>query len=192
MLLHHWRSNRPGLVIRDKDWETAGDVTYHAITWCRWDPDVSLIETSKQLQMSRGECSFLSVSLLRPYHAKLLYTTVEPFVSCFSVVSNSLPTIDAIYSSRWAYKRYGTWYSFTRRSISTLFFFVCRTAYQSLHKASNQARSNNQVANNGLTHSWIEYYRNADIRSNQIYVNEWNQMDDLLSHRSDSPHLYQP
>ena len=30
------------------------------------------------------------------------------------------------------------------------------------------------------------------MRSNQIYVNEWNQMDSILSHRSDSPHLYQP
>ncbi len=38
----------------------------------------------------------------------------------------------------------------------------------------------------------MEYYRNPDIRSNQMYVNEWNQMDDILSHRSDSPHLYQP
>ncbi|CAF1041590.1 unnamed protein product [Rotaria sp. Silwood1] len=66
------------------------------------------------------------------------------------------------------------------------------TAYQSLHKASNQARLYNYIANNGITHSWIEYYRNPDIRSNQIYVNEWNQMDDILSHRSDSPHLYQP
>ena len=60
-----------------------------------------------------------------------------------------------------------------------------------MHKASNQARFYNYIANNGLTHSWIEYYRNPDIRSNQIYVNEWNQMDDILSHRSDSPHLYQ-
>ncbi|CAF3377208.1 unnamed protein product [Rotaria socialis] len=66
------------------------------------------------------------------------------------------------------------------------------TAYQSLHKASNQARLYNYIANNGVTHSWIEYYRNPDIRSNQTYVNEWNQMDDILSHRSDSPHLYQP
>jgi protein phosphatase slingshot len=66
------------------------------------------------------------------------------------------------------------------------------TAYQSLHKASNQARHYNYIVNNGLTHSWIEYYRNPDIRSNQIYVNEWHQMDDILSHRSDSPHLYQP
>jgi len=61
-----------------------------------------------------------------------------------------------------------------------------------LHKASNQARLYNYIVNNGLTHSWIEYYRNPDMRSNQIYVNEWNQMDDILSHRSDSPHLYQP
>jgi len=69
---------------------------------------------------------------------------------------------------------------------------IYRTAYQSLHKASNQARLYNYIVNNGLTHSWIEYYRNPDMRSNQIYVNEWNQMDDILSHRSDSPHLYQP
>ncbi|CAF0919534.1 unnamed protein product [Rotaria sordida] len=66
------------------------------------------------------------------------------------------------------------------------------TAYQSLHKVSNQARHYNYIANNGLTHSWLEHYRNMDIRSNQIYINEWNQMDDILSHRSDSPHLYQP
>jgi len=70
--------------------------------------------------------------------------------------------------------------------------FIYRTAYQSLHKASNQARAFNYIANNGVTHSWMEYYRNPDIRSNQMYVNEWNQMDDILSHRSDSPHLYQP
>ncbi len=61
-----------------------------------------------------------------------------------------------------------------------------------MHKASNQARLFNYIVNNGLTHSWVEHYRNPDIRSNQIYVNEWNQMDDILSHRSDSPHLYQP
>jgi protein phosphatase slingshot len=70
--------------------------------------------------------------------------------------------------------------------------FLSRTAYQSLHKASNQARHYNYIANNGLTHSWLEHYRHANIRSNQIYVNEWNQMDEILSHRSDSPHLYQP
>lgn len=67
-----------------------------------------------------------------------------------------------------------------------------RTAYQSLHKVSSQARHYNYIANNGLTHSWLDYYRNVDIRSNQIYINEWNQMDDISSHRSDSPHLYQP
>ncbi len=61
-----------------------------------------------------------------------------------------------------------------------------------MHKASNQARQYNYVSNNGITHSWLEYYRHEDIRSNQIYVNEWNQMDEILSHRSDSPHLYQP
>jgi protein phosphatase slingshot len=61
-----------------------------------------------------------------------------------------------------------------------------------LHKASNQARLYNYIVNNEITHSWIDYYRNTDIRSNQIYVNEWNQMDDILSHRSDSPHLYHP
>jgi len=61
-----------------------------------------------------------------------------------------------------------------------------------LHKASNQARQYNYVSNNGITHNWLEYYRHEDIRSNQIYVNEWNQMDEILSHRSDSPHLYQP
>lgn len=66
------------------------------------------------------------------------------------------------------------------------------TAYQSLHKASDQARAYNYVANNGLTHSWTEYYQNSTIRSNQTFVNEWNQMEDILSHRSDSPHLYHP
>ncbi|CAF2821147.1 unnamed protein product [Rotaria sp. Silwood2] len=66
------------------------------------------------------------------------------------------------------------------------------TAYQSLHKVSNQARHYNYIANNDLTHSWLDHYRDIDIRSNQIYINEWNQMDDILSHRSDSPHLYQP
>ena len=66
-----------------------------------------------------------------------------------------------------------------------------RTAYQSLHKVSNQARQYNYIVNNGVTHSWVEHYRNPEIRSNQTYVNEWNQMDDILSHRSDSPHLYQ-
>ncbi|CAF0887752.1 unnamed protein product [Adineta steineri] len=66
------------------------------------------------------------------------------------------------------------------------------TAYQSLHKASNQARLYNYIVNNSDTHTWVDYYRNPDIRSHQMYVNEWNQMDDILSHRSDSPHLYQP
>ncbi|CAF1674940.1 unnamed protein product, partial [Adineta ricciae] len=37
------------------------------------------------------------------------------------------------------------------------------TAYQSLHKASNQARLYNYIVNNDLTHTWIEYYRNPDI-----------------------------
>ncbi|CAF3419955.1 unnamed protein product [Rotaria socialis] len=66
------------------------------------------------------------------------------------------------------------------------------TAYQSLHKASNQARHYNYITNTGVTHGWLEYYRHIDLRSNQIYINEWNQMNDILSHRSDSPHLYQP
>lgn len=61
-----------------------------------------------------------------------------------------------------------------------------------MHKASTEARLYNYIVNNGLSHSWVEHYRNPDIRSNQTYVNEWNQMDDILSHRSDSPHLYQP
>ena len=84
--------------------------------------------------------------------------------------------------------------SFACQSIFPLssFVFDHRTAYQSLHKASNQARLYNYIANNDLTHTWLEHYRNATIRSNQIYVNEWNQMDDIVSHRSDSPHLYQP
>jgi hypothetical protein len=55
--------------------------------------------------------------------------------------------------------------------------FLSRIAYQSLHKASNQARDYNYISDNGLTHNWINYYRNANIRSNQVYVNEWNQMD---------------
>ena len=59
-----------------------------------------------------------------------------------------------------------------------------------MHKASNQARLYNYIVNNGTTHGWVEHYRNPDIRSNQTYVNEWNQMEDILSHRSDSPHLY--
>lgn len=66
------------------------------------------------------------------------------------------------------------------------------TAYQSLHKASTQARTYNYIVNNGITHNWIEHYRNPEIRSNQTYVNEWYQMDEILSHRSDSPHLHQP
>lgn len=60
-----------------------------------------------------------------------------------------------------------------------------------MHKASKQARIYNYIVNNGTTHGWVEHYRNPDIRSNQTYVNEWNQMEDILSHRSDSPRLYQ-
>ena len=67
-----------------------------------------------------------------------------------------------------------------------------RTTYQSLHKVSNQARHYNYIANNEISHTWLDYYRQAKIRSNQIYVNEWNQMDEIVSHRSDSPHFYQP
>ncbi|CAF1361387.1 unnamed protein product, partial [Didymodactylos carnosus] len=64
------------------------------------------------------------------------------------------------------------------------------SAYQSLHKASTQARLFNYMAG-GLTHTWIEFYRSLDLQSNQMCINEWFQMDEILSHRSDSPHLYQ-
>jgi hypothetical protein len=67
--------------------------------------------------------------------------------------------------------------------------FLFRTAYQSLHKASNQARLYNYIANNGLTHDWLEHYRNIDIRSNQLYINEWNQMDDISSHQLSQPYV---
>lgn len=58
-----------------------------------------------------------------------------------------------------------------------------RTAYQSLHKS--QACH----FNNGLTHRWLEYYRNVKYRSNQICINEWNQMDEIISHH---PHFTHP
>ncbi|CAF1042675.1 unnamed protein product [Adineta steineri] len=64
------------------------------------------------------------------------------------------------------------------------------TAYQSLHKVTKQARHYNYTVNNNSTHSWLEYYRHRDIQSNQCYINEWNQMEDILSHRSDSSHIY--
>uniref|UniRef100_UPI00398EE86E protein phosphatase Slingshot homolog 2 isoform X2 n=1 Tax=Pristiophorus japonicus TaxID=55135 RepID=UPI00398EE86E len=62
------------------------------------------------------------------------------------------------------------------------------SALQSLHKACEIARTHNYYPGS-LYLTWISYYESR-INSNQSFVNEWNAMQDVQSHRSDSPVLF--
>ncbi|XP_078536142.1 protein phosphatase Slingshot homolog 2 isoform X3 [Lissotriton helveticus] len=62
------------------------------------------------------------------------------------------------------------------------------SALQSLHKACEVARSHNYYPGS-LFLTWVSYYE-SHINSDQMSVNEWNAMQDVQSHRSDSPVLF--
>ncbi|XP_053313005.1 protein phosphatase Slingshot homolog 2 isoform X2 [Spea bombifrons] len=62
------------------------------------------------------------------------------------------------------------------------------SALQSLHKACEVARANNYYPGS-LFLTWVSYYE-SHINSDQLSVNEWNAMQDVQSHRSDSPVLF--
>ncbi|XP_044849482.1 protein phosphatase Slingshot homolog 2 isoform X1 [Mauremys mutica] len=62
------------------------------------------------------------------------------------------------------------------------------SALQSLHKACEVARSHNYYPGS-LFLTWVSYYE-SHIDSDQSSVNEWNAMQDVQSHRPDSPTLF--
>lgn len=63
-----------------------------------------------------------------------------------------------------------------------------RSALQSLHKACEVARCHNYYPGS-LFLTWISYYQSR-ISSNQFCINEWNTMQDIESHRANSPVLF--
>lgn len=62
------------------------------------------------------------------------------------------------------------------------------SALQSLHKACEVARTHNYYPGS-LFLTWVSYYE-SHINSDQSSVNEWNAMQDVQSHRPDSPALF--
>ncbi|XP_038549728.1 protein phosphatase Slingshot homolog 2 isoform X2 [Micropterus salmoides] len=62
------------------------------------------------------------------------------------------------------------------------------SALQSLHKACEVARCHNYYPGS-LFLTWVSYYQTR-ISSNQFCVNEWNAMQDVESHRANSPVLF--
>ncbi|ELV12116.1 Protein phosphatase Slingshot like protein 2 [Tupaia chinensis] len=62
------------------------------------------------------------------------------------------------------------------------------SALQSLHKACEVARVHNYYPGS-LFLTWVSYYE-SHINSDQSSVNEWNAMQDVQSHRPDSPALF--
>ncbi|XP_032018999.1 protein phosphatase Slingshot homolog 2 isoform X2 [Hylobates moloch] len=62
------------------------------------------------------------------------------------------------------------------------------SALQSLHKACEVARAHNYYPGS-LFLTWVSYYE-SHINSDQSSVNEWNAMQDVQSHRPDSPALF--
>ncbi|KAL4647567.1 hypothetical protein GN956_G8704 [Arapaima gigas] len=62
------------------------------------------------------------------------------------------------------------------------------SALQSLHKACEVARCHNYYPGS-LFLTWISYYQ-SQVTSNQACINEWNAMQDVQSHRADSPVLF--
>ncbi|KAG7223102.1 hypothetical protein INR49_015861 [Caranx melampygus] len=59
------------------------------------------------------------------------------------------------------------------------------SSLQSLHKACEVARCHNYYPGS-LFLTWISYYQ-SQISSNQLCINEWNAMQDVESHRANSP-----
>ncbi|TNN36842.1 Protein phosphatase Slingshot 2 [Liparis tanakae] len=62
------------------------------------------------------------------------------------------------------------------------------SALQSLHKACDVARCHNHYPGS-LFLTWVSYYQSR-VSSNQVCVNEWNAMQDVESHRANSPVLF--
>ncbi|XP_057677385.1 protein phosphatase Slingshot homolog 2-like [Corythoichthys intestinalis] len=62
------------------------------------------------------------------------------------------------------------------------------SALQSLHKACEVARCHNYFPGS-LFLTWVSYYQSR-VSSDQARINEWNAMQDLQSHRADSPVLF--
>ncbi|XP_069003649.1 protein phosphatase Slingshot homolog 2 isoform X1 [Embiotoca jacksoni] len=62
------------------------------------------------------------------------------------------------------------------------------SALQSLHKACEVARCHNYYPGS-LFLTWVSYYQSL-VSSNQFCVNEWNAMQDVESHRANSPVLF--
>ena len=63
-----------------------------------------------------------------------------------------------------------------------------RSALQSLHKACEVARCHNYFPGS-LFLTWVSYYQGR-VSSDQARINEWNAMQDVQSHRADSPVLF--
>uniref|UniRef100_H3DFF9 protein-serine/threonine phosphatase n=1 Tax=Tetraodon nigroviridis TaxID=99883 RepID=H3DFF9_TETNG len=62
------------------------------------------------------------------------------------------------------------------------------SALQSLHKACEVARCYNYFPGS-LFLTWVSYYQSR-VSSDQVRINEWNAMQDVQSHRADSPLLF--
>ncbi|XP_016394775.1 protein phosphatase Slingshot homolog 2-like isoform X3 [Sinocyclocheilus rhinocerous] len=62
------------------------------------------------------------------------------------------------------------------------------SALQSLHKACEMARCQNYFPGS-LFLTWVSYYQSR-VTSDQALINEWNAMQDVQSHRADSPVLF--
>uniref|UniRef100_A0A8C5DJQ5 protein-serine/threonine phosphatase n=1 Tax=Gouania willdenowi TaxID=441366 RepID=A0A8C5DJQ5_GOUWI len=62
------------------------------------------------------------------------------------------------------------------------------SALQSLHKACEVARCHNYFPGS-LFLTWVSYYQSR-MCSDQARINEWNAMQDVQSHRADSPVLF--
>ncbi|XP_031646431.1 protein phosphatase Slingshot homolog 2 isoform X2 [Oncorhynchus kisutch] len=62
------------------------------------------------------------------------------------------------------------------------------SALQSLHKACEVARCHNYYPGS-LFLTWVSYYQ-SQVSSDQVCINEWNAMQDVQSHRADSPILF--
>ncbi|XP_035522867.1 protein phosphatase Slingshot homolog 2b isoform X1 [Morone saxatilis] len=62
------------------------------------------------------------------------------------------------------------------------------SALQSLHKACEVARCHNYFPGS-LFLTWVSYYQSR-VSSDQVRINEWNAMQDVQSHRADSPVLF--
>ncbi|XP_042567441.1 protein phosphatase Slingshot homolog 2b [Cyprinus carpio] len=62
------------------------------------------------------------------------------------------------------------------------------SALQSLHKACEVARCHSYFPGS-LFLTWVSYYQSR-VSSDQAFINEWNAMQDVVSHRADSPVLF--